>query len=251
MRTFAGITVLISGSARGQGAEIAVAFHTAGASVVISDVLDDEGLQLRDRLGEDRAMYAHLDVTDASQWRAVVDEATGRFGPVTVLVNNAELAGDALGDVRDLDPAQFDQIMAVNVLGALHGMQAIAPGMRSAGGGSIVNISSMVAVNGQAKAAAYTASQWALRGLSKCAAVDLAGDGIRVNAILPGLIADSMDLESGISAEELFARSESHLLIKRLGRPDDITPMVLFLASVDAGYITGTDVVIDGGWTAS
>lgn len=251
MDTFAGTTVLISGSARGQGAAHAEAFYNAGASVVITDVLDTEGRALAERLGPDRAMYAHLDVAVAAEWDDVVGRANRHFGPVTVLVNNAGIAGRGSGDIHDLDPLEFARVMDVNLMGALHGTQAVTPGMRDAGGGSIVNISSMLALNGRARTGAYTVSKWALRGLTKCAAVDLARDQIRVNAILPGLMENPMNVGPGIDPGELFARNESHLLLKRLGRAEDITPMVLFLASSDAAYVTGADIVIDGGWTAT
>lgn len=245
---FTGKVVLVSGSARGQGAEHIRAFHRAGAQVVIADILEDAGRALAAELGP-RALYRHLDVTSGAAWDRAIAGARDVFGPVGVLVNNAGIA--RRGSLVDGDPELFRQVMDVNVMGAVHGIRAVAESMRELRGGAIVNISSMVGLLGRPESSGYTTSNWALRGLTKCAAVDFAPFGVRVNAILPGLIDTPMVITEQQNYDEVFDRHEAHFLVPRLGRPADVAQAVMFLASTRASYITGAEFLVDGGWTVS
>lgn len=244
---FEGQVVLVSGAARGQGAEHARAFYANGASVVLADVMDDEGASLAAHLGP-RATYLHLDVTDPHQWESAVAQTQDRFGVVSVLVNNA---GIVLRDhVLSVDPAQFMRVLDVNLVGTLNGMQAVIPGMRERGGGAMINISSMGGLHGRPGSGGYGPSKWGVRGLSASAALDLAADSVRVNVVLPGLIDTPMVVTPERTAQDAYQRNADHFLIRRLGQPRDITNIVLFLASDAASYITGGEFVVDGGWTA-
>jgi 3alpha(or 20beta)-hydroxysteroid dehydrogenase len=246
MSRFAGKVVVVSGAARGQGAAEAAAFADEGAHVVLGDVLDSEGKQVAREIG-DAARYVHLDVTDESSWKSLADRAEAEFGRIDVLVNNAGVVRFA--HVDDLDVAEFREVLEINVTGTLLGIQAVAPAMRRAGGGSIVNISSIAGLKGSPDAAAYVTSKWAVRGLTKAAAIDLADAGIRVNSVHPGVIRTPMVMRPGTTVEEILERHLPRLLIPRLGTTADVVPLVLFLASGEAAYVTGAEFVVDGGWT--
>jgi 3alpha(or 20beta)-hydroxysteroid dehydrogenase len=238
--------VLITGGAGGQGAHEARQFLEDGARVVVADVRRAAADAVAAELG-DAAMGIELDVADEEGWIAAVAAAEDRFGPLTTLVNNAGVSFPA--SIVDDTPEAFRRTLDVNLAGAFLGIKHVAPSIARAGGGSIVNISSISGLGGFAGGGAYTASKWALRGLTRVAAADLAPLGIRVNAVLPGVIDTDMLRASGASAEELVERNRSRLLLERLGKPQDIATVVLFLTSERSSYITGTDFLVDGGWT--
>jgi len=238
---FSGSVVLISGAARGQGAAEAEAFATEGARVVLGDVLDDEGRAVAEKIG-DRATYVHLDVTSEDSWR----DATTELERLDVLVNNAGIVSFAT--VEEVELAEFRRVVDVNLVGTLLGIKTCAPLLRRSGGGAIVNISSISGLKGAASSAAYVSSKWAVRGLTKAAAVDLAPAGIRVNSVHPGVVDTPMVMRPGSEREEILERHAPRLLVPRLGTPADVVPLVLFLASPDAAYMTGAEFVVDGGW---
>lgn len=237
----AGKVALISGGARGQGAAEAALFVAEGAKVVVGDVLDAEGKETVAALG-DNALYTHLDVTDEANWRAVVAETEDRYGPISVLVNNAGVL--SFGRIDQIELAEFERLIRVNLNGVFLGIKTVAPSMRRAGGGSIVNISSTSGLQGLPYLGAYVASKWAVRGLTKTAAIDLGHDGIRVNSVHPGGIDTPMI--AGTNADAPFYR---RLPVARMGSVDEVARAVLFLASDESSYTTGAELAVDGGAT--
>jgi 3alpha(or 20beta)-hydroxysteroid dehydrogenase len=218
-------------------------FVAEGARVVIADVLDDEGAALADQLG-DSAMYVHLDVSDEAQWRSVMERAEGAFGPLRVLINNAGISGVPAALV-DTELDVWRRVLAVNLDGTFLGIKTAVPSMlRGGAGGAIVNISSFAGLIGSPLIGAYAASKFAIRGLTKTAAMELGPRGIRVNSVHPGYI--RTPLLEGIPDEAIHGR----LAIERVATPADVTPVVLFAASDDAGYCTGAEFAVDGGWSA-
>jgi 3alpha(or 20beta)-hydroxysteroid dehydrogenase len=236
-----GKVAIITGGARGQGAAEGRLFAAEGARVVLADVLDDEGAATAAEIG-DAARFVHLDVTDEDQWQAAVVAAEEAFGPVNVLVNNAGILRFEALDKMALD--DFDRVMRVNVHGVFLGMKSVTPSMVRAGGGSIVNISSTAGLTGLPVLGAYVASKWAVRGLSKTAAIDLGAKGIRVNSVHPGGIDTPM--VAGTSGDAPFYK---RLPVPRMGTPDEAARAVLFLASDESSYVTGAELAVDGGAT--
>ncbi|HEX6167317.1 MAG TPA: glucose 1-dehydrogenase [Acidimicrobiales bacterium] len=236
-----GKVAIITGGARGQGAAEGRLFAAEGAHVVLADVLDDDGRAVADEIG-DAARYVHLDVTDEAQWQAAVEAAEAAFGPVTVLVNNAGILHFQTLDKTTLE--DFDRVLRVNVHGVFLGMKAVTPSMIRAGGGSIVNISSTAGLQGLPHLGAYVASKWAVRGLTKTAAIDLGTRGIRVNSVHPGGIDTPMI--AGSSGDAPFYK---RLPVPRMGSADEAARAVLFLASDEASYISGAELAVDGGAT--
>lgn len=240
-----GKVAIVTGAARGQGEAEARRFVAEGASVLLTDVLDEEGIAVAASLG-DRAAYRHLDVSSEEEWVAAVDEAEERFGPVTVLVNNAGILDFASVEHQDID--RFRRVIEVNLIGTLIGMKTVTPSMRKAGGGSIINISSNGGLWGLPSLGAYVSSKWAVRGLSKTAALDLGKRGIRVNSLHPGGIDTPMTRTPGQEPNDsTFAKS---LPIGRFGHVDEVANVVTFLASDEASYVTGAEWSVDGGATA-
>lgn len=235
-------TVLITGAARGMGASHARAFAAEGARVVIADVLDEEGQMLAAEIG-DKATFLHLDVSDEHRWLEVIAEAESVFGGVHVLVNNAGIGGLPV-TLTDTDFDSWRRVLAVNLDGTFLGIKTVAPSMIRAGGGAIVNISSFAGLLGSPLLGAYAASKFAIRGLTKVAAMELGCHGIRVNSVHPGYV--RTPIIEGISDEVVRGR----LAIPRIATPEDISPLVLFAASEDAAYCTGAEFVADGGWAA-
>ena len=236
-----GKVALISGGARGQGEAEARLFVAEGAKVVIGDILEAEGKQVADDLGDD-ALFVPLDVTDEGSWAAAVTAAEERFGPVNVLVNNAGIL--SFGAIHRIDRAEFEKVMSVNVTGVLLGIQAVVPSMKKAGGGSIVNISSTSGLQGLPFLGAYASSKWAVRGMSKVAAIDLGPKGIRVNSVHPGGIDTPM-----IAGTDGEAPYYKRLPVGRIGAASEVAHAVLFLASDEASYTTGAELAVDGGAT--
>jgi 3alpha(or 20beta)-hydroxysteroid dehydrogenase len=236
-----GKVALISGGSRGQGAAEARLFVAEGAKVVIGDVLDDEGKGLVAELG-DAAMYVHLDVTSEDEWKAAVAATEQRFGPISVLVNNAGVLSFQAIDRIELE--EFERVMRINVNGVFLGIKSVTPSMERAGGGSIVNTSSTSGLQGLPYLGAYVASKWAVRGLTKTAAIDLGHRGIRVNSIHPGGIDTPMI--AGTSGDAPFYK---RLPVPRMGSAEEVARAVLFLASDEASYTTGAELAIDGGAT--
>lgn len=236
-----GKVAIITGAARGQGEAEARLFVAEGARVLLADIRDEEGEAVAADLG-DAAAYVHLDVTDAAQWEAAVAHAEERFGPVSVLVNNAGILHFAAIDRTD--PEDFERVLRVNVHGVFLGIRAVTPSMVRAGGGSIVNISSTAGLQGLPSLGAYVASKWAVRGLTKTAAMDLGPKGIRVNSVHPGGIDTPM--VAGTPADAPFYK---RLPVPRMGRPEEAARAVLFLASDESSYVTGAELAVDGGAT--
>lgn len=235
---------IITGAAHGMGAAHARRLATEGAMVVITDIADDDGLAVAAELGP-RARYVHHDVSSERDWAAAVDVAVNEFGGVDVVVNNAGVHW--LRALEDETADGFRRAFEVNLIGTFLGIRtAIAP-LRVRGGGSIINIASLAGTTGLGWHAAYGASKWAVRGLTRTAASELGPDGIRVNAILPGAIETSMlppDRE-GLGDTRFAA-----LPLGRAGKPDEVSALVAFLASDESAYITGAEFAIDGGSSA-
>lgn len=225
-----GKVVIITGAARGQGLAEVQRFRSEGAHVVAGDVLDHDGM--------------YLDVTSEESWSAVVATAVEEHGRIDVLVNNAGVR--ALAPVQDMPRAEFQRVLDINLIGPLLGIQAVVPHMLR--GSSIINVSSLNGLASTANSAAYSTSKFGLRGLTKSAALDLGPLGIRVNAILPGVIRTPM-IENVLEGRE--EQLASGLPLGRIGEPADIASAALFLASDDSLWVSGQDFVIDGGQTAS
>lgn len=227
---------LVTGGARGMGATHAKALLAEGAKVVIADVLDEPGLALAEELG-DGAIFVHLDVTVEASWASALATVEKQFGPVTVLVNNAGIANS--GSLGDYTLEQWTTIMAVNATGVFLGIKLVTPGMKKAKRGSIINISSVEGLRGGAFLHGYVASKFAVRGLTKSAAMELGGYGIRVNSVHPGFIETPMT--AGIDSKQL------QIPLHRGGQPEEVSKMIVFLASDDSSYSTGAEFVVDGG----
>ncbi|MDC7123550.1 glucose 1-dehydrogenase [Cellulomonas fimi] len=233
-----GSVALVSGGARGLGAAYVRALHAAGAAVVVGDVLVDEAERLAADLGPG-VLAVPLDVTSEESWAAAVDAAAA-LGVVDVLVNNAGIAN--AGRLERYGKDQWDAVIAVNLTGTFLGARAVVPGMTAAGRGSIVNISSVEGMRGDAGLHGYVASKFGVRGLTKSLAVELGPAGIRVNSVHPGFVVTPM-------TERLDA-SRQRIPLGRTATPDDVVGAVLFLASADSAYVTGTELVVDGGMIA-
>ncbi|MGD0700689.1 MAG: glucose 1-dehydrogenase [Trebonia sp.] len=244
--SLAGRCAIVTGAARGQGAAEARSLVEAGASVLLADIRDEQGRAVAAELGS-RARYVHLDVAEAGDWSRGVALATGEFGPVRMLVNNAGVL--ERGGLVQVSRAEFDRTMAVNVTGCLLGMQAVRESMAGAGGGAVVNIASVGALTGQKGAVAYVTSKWAVRGLTKAAANELSRFGIRVNSVNPGAIKTDMIAGPGFDEDAFVVANRHKLPIRRIGTVADVAAAVLWLLSDDSSYVTGAEITVDGGWT--
>jgi 3alpha(or 20beta)-hydroxysteroid dehydrogenase len=248
MGSLDGKVAIITGAARGQGAAAARLFVAQGARVVIGDVLDDLGKELADSLGE-AALYRHLDVSSEDDWKTVVGEAVEGLGGVHVLVNNA-------GILRFIGLAEttlddYLRIVNINQVGTFLGMREVAKPMMAAGGGSIVNISSIEGLAGMPYLTAYTSTKFAIRGMTKVAALELGPHGIRVNSVHPGMIETDMVKDAAGGHDIDLSPAAKRIALRRMGQSEDIAEVVLFLACDASRYVTGAEIAADGGATAT
>lgn len=246
MSNLNGKVALITGAARGQGAAEARLFAQRGAKVMLCDILDSEGQAVAAEIGANAA-YIRLDVTSEASWQAAVKAAVGKFGKLNVLVNNAGIV--KVTDLADCPLDEYMQVIQVNQVGVFLGMKTVVPAMKQAGGGSIINISSIDGLIGMTGGTAYCASKFAVRGMTKVAALELGKHGIRVNSIHPGGILTPMITGAGLDAQtagEIFGR----VPLQRIGQPEEIATLAAYLASDDASYSTGSEFIADGGLTA-
>ena len=243
MNRLDGKVALITGGARGQGAAEAALFVDAGAKVVITDIDVAEGEAVAAQVGENCRFLAQ-DVTDENDWKRIVDRTVELFGSLDVLVNNAGMF--RVVGMQDTSLDLWNQLIAVNQTSVFLGMRAVAPVMKQQNAGSIINLSSIAGLAGAARAHAYSATKWAVRGMTKSAALELAPYGIRVNSVHPGLIDTRMMDELSETSQELDAR----VPLGRQGTVDEIAKLVLFLASDDSSHCTGHEFVADGAMKA-
>ncbi|MBD9725069.1 glucose 1-dehydrogenase [Streptomyces caniscabiei] len=241
-----GRVVLVTGAARGQGEQEARLFRAEGAQVVVADVLDDQGETLAKEIG---ALYVHLDVSREDDWRGAAAAAKGAYGRVDGLVNNAGVL--RFNSLVDTPLDEFMQVVRVNQVGVFLGIKTLAPEIEAAGGGTIVNTASYTGMTGMAYVGAYAATKHAIVGLTRVAALELARKGIRVNAVCPGAVDTAMtDPGDEVSAEAVGKLYRKRIPLGRIGRPEEVARLALFLSCADSSYITGQPFVIDGGWLA-
>jgi 3alpha(or 20beta)-hydroxysteroid dehydrogenase len=246
MNRLSGKVAVVTGGAQGQGSAIARAFVAEGARVFIADVADDLGKALADELG-DNARFRHHDVSDEQSWTDLVEEVNATFGPVNVLANNAGIL--RFGEIATGSLEDVELMWRVNQMGVFLGMRAVVPTMKANGGGSIINASSVEGLAGMAGCTAYAATKWAIRGMTKCAAMELGGHGIRANSVHPGMIDTPMTRVHGGDVAMEFGASK--VPMRRVGHPEDIAPVYVFLASDESGYMNGAELAVDGGVTAT
>ncbi len=246
-----GKVALISGAARGMGQAEARLFAAEGAKVAVCDVRDAEGKAVAEEIGAN-ATYLHLDVTQEDEWGAAVAATTSAFGKLDVLVNNAGIAEAA--PLAEMSLESYQRVIDVNQTGVFLGMRAVVEAMTAAGGGSIVNISSIDGLIGMNNIISYVASKWAVRGMTKAAAMELATHGIRVNSIHPGFIHTHLAVEEESHLAATHALLDAHTArlapMGRTGEPEEIARLAVFLASDESSYSTGSEFVADGGLVA-
>lgn len=244
MNRLSGKTVVLSGGARGMGEVHARRMIAEGAKVHITDVLEEQGRALASELGQN-AMFSTADVASEADWQRVVAETESAFGTINVLVNNAGIA--TRSPITETSEADYRRTIDINQIGVFLGMKAVIPSMRRAGGGSIVNVSSIAGLIGRVRTIAYAASKFAVRGMTKVAASELGVDNIRVNSVHPGAISTPMldDMDASVRDSLLGA-----IPLQRIGKPDEVTNLVVFLASDESTYCSGGEFLIDGGMIA-
>lgn len=247
MSRLSGKIAIITGAARGMGASHARLFAKEGARVVLTDMRGAEGAALADELGKD-ALFVEQDVTSAADWKRVVEATETRFGPANVLVNNAGILG-TMATTADISEEDYLKVIAVNQHSVYLGMHAVIPSILRAGGGSIVNISSIAGLvaNYGFPSLAYVGSKFAVRGMTKAAAVEYGPQGIRVNSVHPGFIMTPMMVEA---TNEEGGDALSMIPLRRIAEPEEVSNLVLFLASDESSYISGAEHVIDAAMTA-
>lgn len=247
MRRLEGKVALITGAANGQGAAEAKLFAAEGASVVLTDIDDEKGQQVADKIVADggHAIYLHHDVADETDWKLAIATAQGTFGGLHVLVNNAGIVPRKT--LQETTLGTWQRTLAINLTGPMIGMKFGAPVIRDSGGGSVVNVSSAAGLMAHYDAA-YTASKWGLRGVTKTAAIEYAPWKIRVNSIHPGQIEGTALFDN--ASPELAQSLRASIPMQRAGKPDECAELVLFLASDASAFITGTEIPIDGGYSS-
>jgi len=237
---------IVTGGARGMGAQTCRLFAQEGARVIIADVLEAEGEALARELGG-AARFCKLDVSDQSAWEALVAETVEAFGRIDVLVNNAAVL--VFGGITELSKRDFERVIAINLVGTFLGIRTVAPVMKRQQAGSIVNISSVDGLRGVNALAAYVSSKWGVRGLTKAAALELGLHGVRVNSIHPGGVNTVMSNPTGAPVEEIN-KGYQNVPLQRVGYPDEVAHATLFLASDEASYCHGSELSVDGGMAA-
>ncbi|MCH6264510.1 glucose 1-dehydrogenase [Neobacillus citreus] len=243
MARLEGKVAIITGAAQGMGAAHARRFVEEGAKVVLTDLNEEKGSQFASELGEN-ALFLKQNVTSAEDWANVVAKAEEKFGPVNILVNNAGIT--MAKSILETTEEEYRRIVDINQVSVFLGMKTVIPSMQKAGGGSIVNISSINGIVGGA--VGYTDTKFAVRGMTKAAAVECSHYGIRVNSVHPGVIATPMVVQEDTKAAvEEFAK---HIPLKRVAQPEEVTNLVLYLASDESSYSTGAEFIVDGGITA-
>lgn len=242
MARLSGKVALITGGARGQGADEARLFRAEGAEVFITDVLEAEGQAVATDIG---ATFMNHDVTSEAGWKTVVDAVLAKHGRLNVLVNNAGVF--KIGRLLDTTTEDYDRIIAINQKGVFLGMRAVAPAMCEGKTGSIINISSLAGLEGTAGAFAYATSKWAVRGMSKAAAQELGRFGVRVNSVHPGFIDTDMMHQTQAAVAGKMDKALRFVPLGRTAQPIEVAQMVLFLASDESSYCTNSEFVIDGG----
>ena len=234
---------IITGAAQGMGETHARRFLSEGAKVVLTDLNEEKGAALAKELGEN-ALFVKQDVTNAKDWEVVVEKAEEAFGPVNALVNNAGIS--VANSILETTEEEYRRIVDINQVSVFLGIKTVIPSMQKSGGGSIVNISSINGIVGGA--VGYTDTKFAVRGLTKAAAMECSHYGIRVNSVHPGVIATPMIEQEDAKAQiEEFAKT---IPLKRVARPEEVTNLVLYLASDESSYSTGSEFIVDGGITA-
>lgn len=234
---------IITGAAQGMGAAHAQRFVEEGAKVVLTDLNEEKGQALADELGEN-VIFVKQNVTSEEDWKTVVAKAEEAFGPVNILVNNAGISVNK--SIMDMSLEEYRRIVDINQVSVFLGMRTVVPSMEKAGNGSIVNISSM---NGLvAGAIGYTDTKFAVRGMTKAAAIELSHRGIRVNSVHPGVIETPMIQQA--DAKDVIKEFAKFIPLKRVAQPEEVSNLVLYLASDESSYSTGSEFVIDGGLTA-
>lgn len=233
-----GKVALITGGARGLGEAFARAMVAQGAKVVLADVLDHDGEVLAKDLG-DAAVYVHLDVTDRDHWAEAVAAAVDRFGRLNVLVNNAGIVDFA--PIEQHTPEQFDRVIAVNLTGVFNGIWASLAALKDAAPSSIINVSSTAGLQGYAAIPGYNASKFGVRGLTKSVALDLGTSGVRCNSVHPGAVLTPMTEDLDLP--------QKHVAMRRIGQPEELAHLVVYLASDESSFCTGAEFVADGGET--
>ncbi len=247
MGTLDGKVAIITGAARGQGAAEAHLFAERGAKVMLTDVLDEEGAKTAASIGS-AAAYMRLNVTDEQNWADVVAATVEKFGKVNVLVNNAGII-TPVAEVQDTSLETFNKVISVNQTGVFLGMKAVVKPMQDAGGGSIINIASIDGLIGMYGAIAYCASKFAVRGMTKVAALDLGKYGIRVNSIHPGGVQTKILDDTGLTQDQAVEAFKA-MPLGRIGQPEEMATLAAYLASDDSSYSTGSEFIADGGLTA-
>lgn len=246
--TFSGEVAIVTGAAGGIGAATARMLAAQGAKVILTDVKQAPGAQIAEEIGEAARFVAH-DVSNGCDWKTVLSVAEDSFGPVSILVNNAGIASTPT-PLYEVSEADYRRVIEINQLSCFLGMKTVAPSMIRRGGGAMVNVSSVAGLKAERGAIAYVESKFAVTGMTKVAALDLAKDNIRVNSVHPGLVDTPMVRpEGGADAFEPILQFASGLPIPRPGSPDEIANLIVFLASKSASFLTGGSYAADGGWT--
>jgi 3alpha(or 20beta)-hydroxysteroid dehydrogenase len=245
-----GKVAIITGAAQGMGASHVKLFVNEGAKVVLTDIQEDAGKALAAELGEN-ALFVRHDVTNFEDWENVIKTTEEKFGPVNILINNAGTSGPTLS-VEELDSDVYKKIVDINQTSVFYGLKAVVPSMKKTKDGSIINISSVAGLAGAPKALPYITSKFAVRGMTKAAAADLAEYGITVNSVHPGVIETPMVIDYGKTEDgkAYLENTKQGIPLNRFAQVEEVSKMLVFLASDDAKYSTGSEFVIDGGVTS-